>query len=101
MKLRDYEDWVDEQARYPLKDINYSFVGLAGECGEALEWHKKRNLRDVRGNNLTEDDLKSELGDVLHYLVRISRFYGWSVKDLIKNNVEKIEARRLLASQKG
>jgi len=92
MKLRDYENWVERQAAYPLDNINYSFVGLAGEVGEAMEWHKKVNLR-AQICKLGKNDLKSELGDVLHYTVRIARHYGWTVKDLINDNVEKIEKR--------
>lgn len=94
MKLREYENWVEEKARFPINDINYSFVGLAGETGEALEWHKKVNLRgDTKFADI--EALRSELGDILHYIVRIASYYGFSVKDLIRDNVEKIEKRQL------
>ena len=96
MKLKEYEQWIEDVAVEPvggLADVNYSFVGLAGEVGEIMEWHKKVNLRAAE-SKLTKGDLKSELGDAFHYLVRIARCYGWSVKDLIDDNVKKIEGRR-------
>jgi NTP pyrophosphatase (non-canonical NTP hydrolase) len=94
MKLREFEDFVVGNARMPMTQENYlySFVGLAGECGEVMEWLKKSKLRTSK-TKLTEHDLKNELGDVLHYMVRIAAFHGWTIGDIAQANVDKLKER--------
>lgn len=91
MKVKDFEKFVEDKAAMGIMDVNYSFVGLAGEAGECMEWHKKVNLRGT--SKLSEDDLKNELGDVLHYCSRIANYYGWTLKDCMEANVEKLTER--------
>jgi NTP pyrophosphatase (non-canonical NTP hydrolase) len=93
MKLKKYEEFVTNNAKQPLDlaDGIYSFVGLAGESGECLEWAKKHIFR--KDPRFTEDMLKDELGDVVHYVTRIGLYYGWGLKDIINRNVEKLEER--------
>ncbi len=64
-------------------------LGLAGETGEVME-HLKKHYRDgkVPGN-----ELRLELGDVLHYLTVIAHSYGWSLSDIMEANIEKLEKR--------
>lgn len=92
-----FEDFISDQAAVRLDDVNYSFVGLAGETGEALEWHKKINLRQTNHQPdkplPSEADLLSELGDILHYLTRIGLHYGFSLEDIMVANVDKIQKR--------
>lgn len=91
MKLKEFEKFVAGNAKMGLDNLTYSFVGLAGETGEAMEWFKKAILR---GNDkFTVDMLKSELGDILHYVSRIGQYNGWTLKDIMIDNVEKLEKR--------
>lgn len=91
MKVKNYEKFVANQAFMPLSNFEYSFIGLAGETGEVMEWLKKAVYR---GNTkFTDAMLKSELGDVLHYVTRIALAKEWSLKDLMEDNVAKLEAR--------
>lgn len=97
-----FQRFVVEQAAMGIDDVNYSFVGLAGETGELLEWHKKVNLRTTNHRTdqalPTKNELLSECGDVLHYLVRILTFYGYTLDDAMRYNVEKINNRVALRS---
>jgi NTP pyrophosphatase (non-canonical NTP hydrolase) len=85
--------WSGTQpAQQPKGVMNCSPVaamGLAGECGEVME-HLKKHYRDGK---VPGDDLKLELGDVLHYLTVIAQAYGWSLTDLADANVNKLAAR--------
>lgn len=91
MKVKDYEAFVSDAARTPLTEFAYSFIGLAGETGECMEWLKKSVYR--KDPRFTDELLKSELGDVLHYLTRIALAKGWTIKDLMAYNIKKLEAR--------
>jgi NTP pyrophosphatase (non-canonical NTP hydrolase) len=91
LKVKAYEQFVDDQARMPILDLDYSVLGLCGEAGEVAEWVKKRVHR---GNDkFTDEMLLSELGDVLYYITRIAHFKDWSLKDIMKYNVKKLKER--------
>lgn len=93
MKVKDFERFVVDNAKVGLDNQSYNVIGLCGEAGEVAEWFKKAVLR---GNaTFTEEDLKLELGDVLHYLVRIAYNHNWGLKDLMEANQQKCEARWL------
>lgn len=92
MKVKEWEQFIRDKGKMPLDKGPYSFMGLAGETGEVMEWYKKTNLRSDP-TTLTEDDLLKELGDVLHYVTRIGIAYGWGLKDLMKANKAKLDKR--------
>jgi NTP pyrophosphatase (non-canonical NTP hydrolase) len=64
-------------------------MGLAGETGEVIEPCKK-HFRDGKHPG---EDLKLELGDVLHYLTVIAASYGWTLEQLAEANMRKLDAR--------
>jgi len=75
-----------------LKDHAYNVIGLCGEAGEVAEWTKKNVYRgDTR---FTPAMLKSELGDVLHYLTRIALAHGFTLEEVMAENVLKITERQ-------
>lgn len=91
MKVKDYEAFVTSNAKIGLDDLTYSVIGLCGETGEVAEWFKKRVHR---GNEkFTDEMLFAEIGDVLHYATRIALHKGWTLKEVMAGNVEKLEAR--------
>lgn len=91
MKTKEYEKFVEDQARMPISDLSYSVIGLCGEAGEVAEWLKKSVYRNNPA--FTDEMLLSELGDVLHYTTRIALQRGWSIKDIMKYNVKKLKER--------
>jgi NTP pyrophosphatase (non-canonical NTP hydrolase) len=98
MGLRAFQEWVkkgwtrrSDTESDQLRELAIMTIGLAGETGEVLEPIKK----EIRGDGpLDRNKLALELGDVLHYLCRIASHYEIDMRDVIKWNVEKIEARR-------
>lgn len=87
----DYQEFVKAQAKIPLDNLPYSFIGLGGEVGECLEWYKKSVYRGDA--SFDDKELKKELGDVLFYLTRITLAKGWSLKKIMKANRKKLEKR--------
>ena len=99
MKVRDYEEFVGVTVAFmPITDDAYSVIGLCGEAGEVAEWVKKAQYR--KNPKFTEDMLKKELGDVQHYLTRIAVNHGWTLKEIMQDNVDKLEARMLAKEAK-
>lgn len=77
-------------------------LGLSGETGEVSEKFKKM-FRDKGGEMSPEfkADVKKELGDVLWYVSSISQELGFTLEDVAKANIEKIENRRARNVQHG
>jgi NTP pyrophosphatase (non-canonical NTP hydrolase) len=92
MKISEFESFVRDHAQVGLDNLAYSVIGLCGESGEVAEWYKKVHMRS-KPSKLTLDDLKSELGDVIHYVARIALAHNWTLKDCMEDNVSKIEKR--------
>ncbi len=92
--LDNFGEWVSDGwtgKREPLRDLAVMTLGLVGEAGEVTELIKK----EIRGDGpLNRAELTLELGDVLHYLVRIAQEYDISLQQIMVSNIEKIEARR-------
>ena len=96
MDFDNYQIKARKTAIYPNKDKNFIYptLGLVGESGEVAEKIKKV-LRDKNGN-LDDDSklaLKKELGDVLWYLSNLCDELGFSLNDIAKVNLEKLNLR--------
>lgn len=68
---------------------NYA-LGLAGETGEVCDLLKKALHH---GHPLNDEELKKELGDVLHYLSGLCTMFGYSLEQVGTLNVEKLMKR--------
>lgn len=89
--IHNYADWVEAGWTAKPQDLAIMTLGLVGEAGEVSEPIKKH----IRGDGpVNTDNLKLEIGDVLHYLVRIARYFEIDLEDVMISNIEKIEARR-------
>ena len=76
-----------------LAELNNDYVmatGLGGENGEVLEVLKK-GARS--GRDLDVAHLEEELGDALHYWVRVAKRYGLDPLTIMDKNKRKLEAR--------
>jgi len=93
-----YERWVvnnwnrrrADHAPNPLRDLFIMGLGIGGEAGEVQELLKKmvRDGREIR------DDLRLELGDVLHYLTRIATHFDMTLPEIMAANRAKIDRRQ-------
>lgn len=92
MTTAEFEAHVSKNAKEDL-DFNYAVIGMCGEAGEVAEWHKKVNLRKVLKTDLKQEDLLSELGDVLYYLTRAAMLQGWTLQRVMEYNATKLNLR--------
>lgn len=65
-------------------------MGLNGEAGECIDIVKKYLYQ---GHGLDRDHLAEELGDVAWYLAMTASAIGYSLEDILKKNIDKLEAR--------
>lgn len=92
-QLKEYVEYIKRNRTHyesMSDDIEEALLGLAAEVGEAIGVFQKATRKGWRPN---KDDIKSELGDVLYYLVTVAYHYGFNLEDLIKSNEEKLRSR--------
>ncbi|MEK6881492.1 MAG: nucleoside triphosphate pyrophosphohydrolase family protein [Nanoarchaeota archaeon] len=96
MTFNEFQDFTATTAIYPKnKGLEYTILGLAGECGEICNKFKKV-IRDDGGilSILKREDLIDELGDAQYYCASIARELGISLEEVVKQNVEKLTRRK-------
>jgi NTP pyrophosphatase (non-canonical NTP hydrolase) len=98
MTLDLYQREARKMAVYPGRGTHeglvYTTLGLAGEAGE-LANHLKKVLRDD-GSKLTPERRKAilgELGDILWYVSQCAREMGFTLDEVGKANLEKLQSR--------
>ena len=96
MDFDNYQIEARKTAIYPDKDKNFIYptLGLVGESGEVAEKIKKI-LRDKNGifDNESKLALKKELGDVLWYLSNLCDEFNFSLSEVAKDNLKKLNLR--------
>ena len=96
MNFEEYQKKSRETAIYPEIGNNFIYptLGLSGEAGEVSEKIKKV-IRDKGGviDDITREEIKKELGDVLWYLAQIASELKISFNDVAEFNVEKLQSR--------
>ena len=114
MNFNDYEQFVVGKTSDPSKDMNVliarlqeldqtpgvnfaaldtGITGLACEAGEGLEILKKIKFQ---GKPLDEDTIfhiKRELGDVCFYFALTCWSLGFSIEEILEENVRKLDKR--------
>jgi NTP pyrophosphatase (non-canonical NTP hydrolase) len=83
--------------RDPLRELAIAGLGVSGEAGEVSE-HIKKTIRDYKARIALYPQYKKrklllELGDVLHYLTRIAYLYGFSLNQIMGENMHKLNMR--------
>lgn len=82
---------LHEEVNVPL--LITSCIGLSSENGEFSEIVKKLIFQ---GKPMTEDErfhMKRELGDVLWYLANAATALGYSLEEIMWENISKLEKR--------
>lgn len=99
MGFNEYQDFVKSMKVYPEKyAIIYPTLGITGEGGEISEKVKKW----LRGDReLDKLELLKEAGDVLWYLASLADDLGYTLQDLVNENVKKLTSRKERGVQKG
>lgn len=71
------------------KEISNWGLGVAGEAGDLAGCIKKT----IFHNNNQEQGIRENIGDVMWYLAMICNFYDWDFEEVLKENIDKLEAR--------
>ncbi len=70
--------------------ISWMAIGLAGEAGEVADLIKK-GIYHQQG--IDKDKIKKELGDVLWYLSGLAKQMGFTLEEVMEQNINKLKAR--------
>lgn len=101
MDATEYQEFTSQTAIYPhsgtgrSEAILYCLLGLSGETGEICEKVKKVIRGGGEPSDLAGDPaIGKELSDVLWYLARLSKEFGFTLQEVIEANVEKLASRK-------
>lgn len=93
MKLNDYQEQASRTATGEENKsqtfCNYA-LGLVSESGEVGDYIKKGVFH---GHEMNRHEIAKELGDCLWYLSQLSRLVGFTLEDVAKMNINKLNAR--------
>jgi len=94
-----YNEWVESMiiTKGDTRKIE-NILGLVGEAGEVAEKIKKQ-IRDE--TKVSPSEIAKEIGDVMFYAVALARIYGYTLHDILKMNIEKLEDRKARNKIKG
>jgi len=92
MNISDYQRLAAATANITLGDMRpiVACMGLSGEAGEFIDEYKKII---GHGHPMNEDSLKKELGDVAWYIAELCTAHGWSMEEILKDNIQKLKTR--------
>lgn len=77
-------------------------MGIAGEAGEIVEkWKKAVAYRDGKFDEQQLSDFKKELGDVVWYIAVLADSMGWSLDEIMQQNIVKLADRKKRGVTKG
>ena len=68
----------------------HAAVGIGGEAGELFDCVKRSF---VYHQPIDHANVQEELGDILHYVMAAANVFGWTLEDLIENNMQKLKKR--------
>ena len=96
LELNDYQKAALATAIYPQeKKIIYPLIGLAGETGEVADKIKKEiRDRDSEFGTDSRREIAKEIGDVMWYLASLANDLGYTLDDIARMNIEKIQSRQ-------
>lgn len=88
MTLEEYSEWV--LSRHPNATLTEAVLGLVSEAGEVAQV-KRKHMAAL--DEKARADMIEELGDTLHYMVRLAGLLGVTLAELAEGNVSKLEMR--------
>lgn len=81
---------IDMNSKYDMGGIVMATMGLSGEVGELNDMIKKWIFHK---SDMDITHAKKELGDILWYVACMAESFGWSLDEIMKMNIDKLEAR--------
>ena len=83
-----------KQYRVPSGTPEERIFGLFEESGEVAGIFK-RMMRGDYTPDIAATKLAKELGDILWYLSQVAEDNDWTLEDIARDNIEKLEGRRI------
>ena len=90
MTLNEYQTKAMQTCMEESKNLNYMALGLASEAGEVAGKAKKL----IRDGEFDRRAALKELGDVLWYVAGCACELGYTLEDVARVNIAKLEDRR-------
>jgi len=94
MKPNDFIKFCFSLANNDLSTVNpailHAIIGIGGESGELLDTLKKSL---VYHQSIDFDNIKEEVGDLLHYIAQLIHTCGWTFEEVMQTNVKKLRIR--------
>lgn len=99
MQASEYQKATQQFAIYPEEnEFPYLTLGLAAEAGEVADKAAKR----YRGDKpLSADDFRKELGDCMWFISQLCNRFGWTLEQVMQENIDKLTDRRERAVLQG
>lgn len=93
MEIKDYQKEATRTLNKTFdkeKQTANMIAGLFGEAGEVADIIKKHLYQ---GHDLNKEHLIEELGDTMFYVTNLCTIYDIDLKDVLKNNNQKLWKR--------
>jgi NTP pyrophosphatase (non-canonical NTP hydrolase) len=93
VNLKEYQEMAKKTARVlddKDKQICFWGLGIAGEAGDVASCIKKEVFHE---NRKIRGGIREGLGDVMWYVAMICDHYGWSLDDVMDENLAKLKER--------
>ena len=85
-----YQELAMRTANPECRNLSNVGLGLTGEAGECADIIKKHLHH---GHPLDKDKLKKELGDVAWYLALACEVNGFTLEEVLRENIDKLQKR--------
>ena len=92
MDLKEYQKACQKTAkkfRDKEKEVMTWGLGISGEAGDVAGCIKKTYIH----KDNQKKGIRENLGDTLWYVAMICNFFGWDLKKIMEENVEKLGKR--------
>ena len=89
MLLNEYQ-YDAMKTRLPTANSFYAVLNLSGEVGELHSLLAK----EIRDGKLDQDLVKKELGDILWCLAAVVGDFGFTLEEVAKANLTKLQKRK-------
>jgi len=101
MTSNEYQELARKTLTPECDNLNYLVLGLASEAGEVAGKQKKLIRGDYTSEFQFEQAILPELGDCLWYISNIADRFGVSLEYLMRQNIQKLQARQQNGTIKG
>lgn len=92
MQLNEYQELAARTINRKLGAQQIQLHALHGLCAEVGDIHSLFQ-KYFQGHNFTADDLRKEVGDVAWMLAELCTANGWSLENVLQENIEKLKKR--------